>query len=653
MDTETLKILVVDDDPKFLEVMKYNLKNKNCQVECVFDQKTALSALINKSFHACFIDCILSSGQGVELIQDIKNILGDSVQIIMMSGVVPGKSLSKYIDVGICDFLAKPISDKDIENSLKQIREKYIHGNQKNILLKLFSQNYSNIQMLKFLISLKKAKDYEFFLYLSYILSSKESIKLNFEFNNKKHRIICQQGVITNYEGGSSDIFLNRLLSQNLITHQEADSIRGHSQEECIKTLLNKCMLSSGQIADIEHDMLIETLKEIAPGMEISMNIDLFTPNKKIHFLNLSQSEYADIVFLFLKQKFNNQLIDLFDEDIMKKHLVFEKNILKYSPEVEDFIQDIKSGIRLKGIYNKYLNDKNLFCFYVLYILLKGNAYLPKSNARVKYYYLYERYNKLYSFISKFQKPEKLFLYFTTTADKASLNIKEIKTAYKNFVRYNHPDSILYDLPTDLLDLIGKVLTKLQKLYNKAQDPSSLAEEEKKEQIATEILIAEKKKICERELEEQRYKKALSLIQSIPQRVLDEETDWQLLYLWLYFKNTDSDLPLALDQVHKYMKIIQSKKRDLMKNKMFQYVLGLYHLNKRNYIFAKNYLNKAKVLDPSFQPCYPEIRKCSFLLLKRKKEQEGFLTKLKSFSLKDFKKNLLKQVNKGNQDEAS
>ena len=652
MNDETLKILVVDDDPKFLEIMKHSLQNKNCQVKCVSDQKTALSLLINEIFHVCFIDCILSSGQGTDIIQNVKNILGDSVQIIMMSGIIPGKSLSKYIDVGICDFLSKPISEKEIENNLKQIRAKYIHGNQTNILMKLFSRNFSNIQALKFLISLKSAKDYEFFIYLSYILSSKEDISIRFKCNNKIHKLICQKGAITYYEGDSPALFLNKLLSQNLITTTEAHSFRGHSQEECIKALLERCILSSGQIADIQYEMLIEALKEVSPGMEISTNIDLFTTNQNIYFLNLNQSEYADLIFLFLKQKFNNQLVGLFDEDIMKSHLVFEKNIPKYFKETEDFVHDLKSGIRLKSIYNKYINDKNLFYFYVLYVLLKGGVYLPKSNTQIKYYYLYERYKKLYSFISKFQKPEKLFFYLSEVEDKVAFSFREIKVAYKNFIRYNHPDSLLFDLPTDLLDLISKTLTKLKKFYDMAQDPSSIAEEEKKEQIAEEILITEKKKICERDLEEHRYKKALSLIQSIPQKVLDEETEWQLLYLWLYFKNTDRNLTLSIDLVHKYMKIIQSKMRDLIKNKMAQYVLGLYHLSKQNYVYAKQYLDNAKTLDPSFQPCYPEIKKCSLFLLKRKKEEEGLLTKIRSFSLKDLKKEFLKQADKKSQDKA-
>ena len=164
MSIDQIRALVVDDDPKFLEVMKQNLKNKNCFVRCVSQKQKAMSLLINKIFHVVFIDCILHSGQGAELIQDIREILGHSVEIIMMSGVVPEKSLSRYLDIGICDFLSKPISDKELEKNLNLIKEKSIYGNKHNILMKLFTQD-NTIQNLKFLISLDKAKDYEFFFF--------------------------------------------------------------------------------------------------------------------------------------------------------------------------------------------------------------------------------------------------------------------------------------------------------------------------------------------------------------------------------------------------------------------------------------------------------------------------------------------------------
>ena len=232
------------------------------------------------------------------------------------------------------------------------------------------------------------------------MLLSQEFFTIEFQLNNKNHYITCKKGVITNYESENSEIFLNKLLSRKFITPQEKNYLKNKNQKECVDYLLNECILSSTQISDLKYDLLLETLKEIVPGIEIAFTIQLNT-QESISFALLDQNEYSDFIFLFLKQKFNNHLFALFDEEIMKKSLTFEDHSKKYLSEVEGFISDLKSGMKLKGIYNKYLNDKNSFCTYLLYILLKGNVYFSGSGTNIKYNYLYERYKSLCDFIIK------------------------------------------------------------------------------------------------------------------------------------------------------------------------------------------------------------------------------------------------------------
>lgn len=643
MKVNEIKALLVDDDPQFLKTMKESLENKNCLVQCVSNQQDALSTLVNEAFHVVFIDCILNSGQGVELVQDIKKMLGDSVEIIMMSGILTGKSLSNYIDLGISDFISKPISDKDIEENIKKVREKYVHESKKNLLAKLFTENNSDIQILKSLISLKQVKDYEFFFYLNSALLSKELFTINFKVNDKRHKIICKKGVITDYECDNTEIFLNKILSKNFITPQESEQLKGSSQSDCVQTLLNKCMLSSGQISDIKYNMFIETLKEIVPGVEISLEINMGNL-KKESFALLDQSEYADLIFLVLKEKFSNQFSFLFDEKIMKKSLVFEKNLPNYLPEVESFLSDLKEGIKLQGIYNKYLNDKDTFCFYLLYILLKGNVYLSKNNTNLRHHYLYERYESLYKFINKIDKPKKLFLYLRALPMTDTLSAEENKETYLHFVKHNHPDTIPFDIPKDLTDLITKVLSKIKTFYDICSNPTLRIKEEKKkkkEKIEKEMILTEKKKICERHLEEEKYEKAFSLIRSMPRKTIDEEISWQLFYLWIHFKDKNN-VNIDKKTVYKYTKNVQSQARELQKEKLYNYVMGLSYESKQNYKQAELFYKRTKMSDPTFQPCYPAIKRCSLKLLAEKKKNQLFIDKLRSFSLNDLKKNLKK-----------
>ena len=632
MQADQIKALVVDDDPKFLEIMKHTLESKDCFVQCVSEKQQALSLLMNEVFHIVFIDCVLHSGQGTELIDEIRKALGHSVEIIMMSGVVPEKSLSNYIDIGICNFLSKPISDKEIEENLKLVKEKIIYGNKKNILIKLFSQ-FSFIQKLKFLISLNKAKSHEFFLYLGSLLSSKESLSVTFKLNNRQHKIVCNKGAIVDYETENSEIFFQKLLSQKLITDQEKNQLKGSSQKEIVNRLLTNCILSSSQVSDTKYNMLVETLKEIVPGIEIPFSIHLITPEGH-PLLLLNQNEYADLVFSFLKQKFNNHLFSFFSEEIMEQNMVFENNFESYIPEVEGFVTDLKSGMKLKGVYNKYINDKNAFCSYFFYILLKGNVYIFQSSLNIKYDYLYERYQNLYKFMNGFKKPEQFFSYLNGTPGISKIDVKEIKAAYFYFMKHNHPDKFSVDMPQDLLDLMNKILSKMKYFYDLSSDPNlkaKEAEKDKKQEIQKAVLFTEKKKICERYLENQQYTEAFSLMESIPKKIVDKEIYWQFFYLWLYFE--DNNVEMDANRIHEYMKNIQAQARNLTKEKLYHYTLGLYHERKKNYKQAQFCFTKAKFLDPSFQSCYPAMNRCSLEVIREQQSSQSVFSKLmKSFN---------------------
>ena len=626
MVTNKIKVLIVDDNPIFVGLMTKNLESKNCLVKSTSDQHTALSLLLNEIFHIVFIDCILHSGQGTDLTQMIRSSLGHSVEIIMMSGVVAEKSLSNYIDTGTCDFLSKPISDKELEENLNKVKDKIVYGSDQNILTKLFVKNDSDhLQKLKLLVSLSKAKDYEFFLYLNSLLSSKESLNVKFYLNNKKHTIYCNNGGIVNYESEISEDFLNKLLSKKLINNQEASQLRGQSQKNCVNSLLKYCILSSVQILDAKYDLLIEALKEIVPGMEVSFTVNLTVPEKD-SFLLLNHSEYANLIFFFLKQKFNNHLFPLFNEEVMKKSLTFEGNVSHCLPEAEIFLSDLKSGMKLKGIYNKYTNDKSSFCIYLLYILLKGNVYFSESSMNIKYYYLYERYQSLYKFIEKINKSQKIFLYFSGLP---SINVYTAKNAYLNFIKHNHPDKFAFDLPKDLLNLIDKVLLKMKYFYDFISDPNvRTSEEKKKKQVAIkeEILFTEKKKIFERYLEKKQYEQAFVLIESIPQKAIDEDIYWQLLYLWLDFENTNKKIEIV--KVREYMKNVQKKANELTNEKLYHHILGLHYKKKNIYRQAQTCFLKAKALDPSFQAPYTGINQCSLELLKEKQNKNPLVFKL-------------------------
>ena len=631
MDIQKIKTLIVDDDLRFSELLKKTLESKNCEVQIASDAITALSYLVNEHYHIVFLDCVLKDKNGMEFHSRIKEVVGDSVQIIMMSGVVSSKSLSSYIDLGVFDFLSKPISESEIDINLRKIKDRYIYGKQDNILIKLFKENISQIEALKYLVYLKKACGYEFFLYLSSALATKESIKLEFTLNNKKREVIFNQGNFIDYKYKNSSSFIERLVANRLIKPEEATTLKHKTEEECVKYLISHFILSPDQIVNFKYDLLVDTLKSIYPKTEISIDFQI-VPVEKEHSIILTQNEYADIVFLCLKQNFNNEFFPLFDKNLTERHLIFNTNNIKtYLPELTNIIEELKSKIKLSTLYKKHIQDKNIFCFYILHILLKGDVFISDQEES-DHNYFYERYKKLEKFITTADRRDLFNIilgretFYLTSKD-------EKKKAYNRFLKRNHPDIISqYKLPKKILDQVNQTTRVFRRIYEEETNPNvrrEIQKQKKEEALKETMLMTENKKLMERYLEEKKYKSAFSILEIVPDETIDKEIEWQLLIAWLYLKTKRDRRREA--KLLSLFTAIQKNKQDLESNKIYYYIVGLNYMNRKNYRKALESFNVSKKLDYSFKPTYEEIKKCSLYTLKTQKKNHSVLKKILNF----------------------
>ena len=633
MNIKKIKALIVDDDSRFCALLKKTLESKDCEVQTSGNDITALSYLINEHYHVVFIDCILRDKNGMEFSHKIREILGDSVQIIMMSGIVSSKSLSSYIDLGVLEFLAKPVSESEIDINLRNVKEKYLYGKQDNILIKLFKENISTVDSLKYLISLKQASGYEFFLYLSLALSTRESLNLEFTLNNKTHELILDKGNIVDCKYKNLNLFIERFVSNNLIQPEEAESIVNKSAEEAIKYLTSEFILSPDQIISFKYDFFVDTLKNIYPKDEISLNFEIL-PAKKESSIILTQNEYADFIFLCLKQKFNNEVFHLFDKNLMERHLIFNKKDIKtYLPEMELIIDELKSKIKFNSLYQEHIKDKNIFCFYILYILLKGGVFISDKE-ELDYNYFYERYKKLENFIKQTDF-KKLFNIMSGLDAQYIIPLDQKKNIYNNFLKKNHRDFMeQYNLPEKVLNQVDQTTRVLKRVYEESINPNTKRlklEQEKEERMKEEMLIAENKKLFERYLIEKNYKSAISILDNVSQEKIDKDLEWLLLLTWFYLK-VEKDRKKEKELLN-LMTVIQKNKKEFEQNKIYYYIVGLNYMNKENYFKALESFKICKKLDYSFNPVYEELKISALRSYKKKQKTNTFFSKLNNFKI--------------------
>ena len=120
MTTENIKniestILIVDDNPKDLEILGKLLQSDKYQVEFAINGESALDWLNAKPFDLILLDINMPRINGFEVCKRIRsNLRFNSVPIIFLSVEADRESTLKGFELGAQDFVIKPIDSREL-----------------------------------------------------------------------------------------------------------------------------------------------------------------------------------------------------------------------------------------------------------------------------------------------------------------------------------------------------------------------------------------------------------------------------------------------------------------------------------------------------------------------------------------------------------
>lgn len=115
------KILVVDDTPINLILMKKLLSRTEVSVTTVASGNEALEVLKNEEFDVLFLDHMMPEMDGIELFEIIKKeSLAENVPVIMLTANAVSGMREMFLEKGFTDFLPKPVKWQDLEAMLRQ-----------------------------------------------------------------------------------------------------------------------------------------------------------------------------------------------------------------------------------------------------------------------------------------------------------------------------------------------------------------------------------------------------------------------------------------------------------------------------------------------------------------------------------------------------
>jgi len=112
------KVLLVDDEKEFLEIMSQRMGAIGMDVTTAGSAVEALSILAKKSFDAIVMDFQMPEMDGMEALKAIKN-KNPELQIILLTGYATVEKTVEAMKIGAADFLEKPA---DLEALSKKIK---------------------------------------------------------------------------------------------------------------------------------------------------------------------------------------------------------------------------------------------------------------------------------------------------------------------------------------------------------------------------------------------------------------------------------------------------------------------------------------------------------------------------------------------------
>lgn len=116
---EKIRILVVDDEQKVLNVIEAYLIKEGFEVLTSMDGEDALNIFKNEPIHLIILDLMLPKMSGEEVCTKIR--ATSSVPIIMLTAKIQEDNKIEGLAIGADDYVTKPFSNRELVSRVKAI----------------------------------------------------------------------------------------------------------------------------------------------------------------------------------------------------------------------------------------------------------------------------------------------------------------------------------------------------------------------------------------------------------------------------------------------------------------------------------------------------------------------------------------------------
>ena len=115
------KVLLVDDEKDFLDIMSERMQARGMTVKTADSADKALAMLENESFDAIVMDFKMPGMDGIQALKNIKT-QKPELQIILLTGYATVEKTVEAMKIGATDLLEKPADLEALAAKIKQAK---------------------------------------------------------------------------------------------------------------------------------------------------------------------------------------------------------------------------------------------------------------------------------------------------------------------------------------------------------------------------------------------------------------------------------------------------------------------------------------------------------------------------------------------------
>jgi len=120
-----MKVLICDDDSMTLRILEFQFKKDGFEILKAVNGKEAQNMLSeNSDIDIMVTDMYMPSVNGLELITFVRKTLRSEMPIVVVSRVNVEENINYAFELGVNEYLTKPIDLEEISNRVKQLVEK-------------------------------------------------------------------------------------------------------------------------------------------------------------------------------------------------------------------------------------------------------------------------------------------------------------------------------------------------------------------------------------------------------------------------------------------------------------------------------------------------------------------------------------------------